>query len=230
MSADLTAHDYYHAMVRTHVEQPLNVHQMLVDLLKKTVGPDAEVVATLSQQGTWMHFMPPLYIFLITCVEVFLEKLFIESYRRPDGRPYRDIEEWRGDIKESFRGLHEWDDMQPIHKKFSFQRLDDVDVLYAGALDVRLSEYPKWNLVKLAFEKRHLFTHRGGLVDTKFLAAHNTFHAKEGDVSQLKSNAAIGKQAYLLPMWLRDSIDEMGQFVDYVVMRLGERAKSKSPA
>jgi hypothetical protein len=64
------------------------------------------------------------------------------------------------------------------------------------------------------FDKRHLFTHRGGLVDRKFLREYNKFHA--ADPSKLLSDDAIGKAAFLERQWVRDSVREAKKFVGFV--------------
>ena len=212
---DYDAGTFFERMLNLHVEQALNVQDLTIEKFSALPGSE-NAAAVLRAPEVWRPFMPPLYNFIFTCIEVFLERYFIESYRRPDGRGYCSTEEWITDLP-NFKASIAWptkDAEKCITRQFSFQRLPAVDVLYAAALKGPLSAYPKFDLVKLMFDKRHLFTHRGGVIDSKFLEKYNAFHAQ--DPQEMLSSAAVGKSAFLERSWVRDTLSEARAFASFV--------------
>lgn len=212
----MNARERFDVMVRFHVEQPLNVHHRILGLISRLPGDQTRTLEKLKRPEVWRAFMPPLYNFLMTCLEVFLEQNFLENYRCPDGRTYCSKDEWLADIH-AFRDAHDWPRGFPLNLKtprMSFQNLRTTSELYAVALGKPLSTNPRWRLMKLMFAKRHLFTHRGGLVDRKFVDEYNEFH--QGDGVPLLDESAVGQMAFLERDWVRDSVREVRAFVDAI--------------
>jgi len=211
----MDAKQNFEQMIKIHVEQPLNVYDMLIPFAK-SVAPSSKGIKKLEKEESWRFFMPPLYNYIITCIEVFLEKYFFEQYFKPDRSQYSDFEEWNADFS-NFKALYTWPSKsseKQIRKPFSFQRLQAVEVLYSVVLNKNLEKYNRYKVIKIMFSKRHLSTHKGGFVDQKFLNEFNAFH--NNDSSQQLSTKDIGKIAYLKKEWIRDSIKESKYFVDYI--------------
>jgi len=211
----MTAKQFFLNIVKSHVEQPLNVQDLFVKIIGKTI-PNAPQLETLRNQDSWLQFMPPLHNFLITCIEVFLEQYFLEQYRKPNGEKYEDRIEWESDINE-FKSRYTWQNRNiknSINSSFSFQRLTAVDLLYSLTLNKSISRYSKYDLIKLLFSKRHLFTHRGGLIDQKFIDEYNSYHIENEDL-QIADNQ-IGKIATINRNVLIASIWESKQFISYI--------------
>jgi hypothetical protein len=206
---------FFERMLHLHVEQPLNVQDLTIAKFSTMPGSE-KAAAVLATPEVWRPFMPPLYNFIFTCIEVFLERHFIESYRGSAGRVYASTEEWTADFS-NFKASITWPNKEAkkcITRPFSFQRLPAVDVLYAVALKGPLSAYPKFELVKLMFGKRHLFTHRGGIIDNKFLQKYNDFHAQAPQ--EMLPPSSVGKSAFLERSWVRDTLSEARAFVSFV--------------
>jgi len=211
----MDARQNFNQMIKIHVEQPLNIYDMLIPIAKR-VTPFSQGVKTLEKEESWRPFMPPLYNYIITCIEVFLEKFFFERYFKPDGSQYSDIDEWNADFT-VFKALFAWPNKlaeRQIKKPFSFQRLQAVAVLYSVVLKKNIEKYRNYGVIKIMFAKRHLFTHKGGFVDQKFLFEFNSFH--KNDPSQQLLSTDIGKVAYLKKEWVRDSVKEAKNFVNYI--------------
>ena len=211
----MDAKQNFEKMIKIHVKQPLNVYDMLIPFAK-SVSPSSQGIKILEKEESWRPFMPPLYNYIITCIEVFLERYFLEQYFKPDGSQYSNVEEWNADFSD-FKSLFTWPNKsaeKQIRKPFSFQRLQAVEVLYSVVLKKILEKYTRYEVIKIMFAKRHLFTHKGGFVDQKFLNEFNAFH--KNDISQQLSTKDIGKVAYLKKEWVRDSVKEAITFVDYI--------------
>lgn len=211
----MNAKEHFEIMIKKHVEQPLNVYDMLIKFAK-LVAPNSQGIKKLEKEEYWRPFMPPLYNYIITCIEVSLEKYFFEQYFKPDGSQYSNYEEWNADFS-NFKALFTWPNKSAenqIRKPFSFQRLPAVEVLFSVVLNKIFGDYAKYDVIKIMFSKRHLFVHRGGFVDQKFLNEYNAFH--KSDPSQRLSTKDIGKIAYLKKEWVRDSIEEAKAFVDFI--------------
>ncbi len=90
-----------------------------------------------------------------------------------------------------------------------FQRLDDTAALFAqhASLDlVALSGAELWNRLKRAFAQRHVLTHRGGIVDARF-------------VEQVpNSGLAVGQRLVIRRQDAAGALDDL----DTLVRRLSE--------
>lgn len=213
----MDARECFDLMIRKHVEQPLNVQYQLLSLLPQLPGDNSKAIATLSKPEVWRDFMPPLYNYLMTNLEVFLENYFLETYRCANGRQYITKDEWFDEL-DSFKQRHAWptkEDRTRIRPGLSFQNLPIVDLLYFVTFGFRLSAYPQWQLIRLMFSKRHLFTHRAGFIDRRYVEAHNFYHLT--DAENRISKHAVGKKAFLEREWLWDSIKEVRAFVKFIV-------------
>jgi hypothetical protein len=197
------------------VEQPLNVYEMIIKITKK-VAPNLPAIKKLEQEESWRPFYPPIFNYIISCIEVFLEKNFLERYIKQDGTKYLTIEDWQSDLS-NFKANLRWPSKKveaTITKTFSFQRLSLVEVLYSIALGKLFNNYVRYGIIKIMFAKRHLFTHRGGFIDKKFLHDYNTL--QNNNPSMQLSQNDIGKIAYIKKEEVRDSIIEAKAFIDFI--------------
>jgi len=211
----MNAKEYFELMIKAHVEQPLNVYEMIIKITK-TAAPNSQGIKKLEQEESWRPFYPPIFNYIISCIEVFLEKHFLEKYIKPDGTKYLTIEDWQSDLP-NFMANFEWPSKktkEKITKTFSFQRLPSVEVLYSVALGKFFDNYVNYGIIKIMFAKRHLFTHRGGFIDKKFLHDYNAF--QNINPSMQLSRNDIGKIAYLKKEEVRDSIIEAKAFIDFI--------------
>lgn len=209
------AKNYFNEIIRRHIQSAINIQHTTVDICRSVAG-NANAVEKLEDERYWRDFMPPLYNYLITAIEVFLEHYFIEVYRKSSGGSYTGKDEWLANM-ENFKANVTWASeasKKKIQKGFSFQRLDDVDVLYESALGKKLSNYFKYDLIKLMFAKRHLFTHRAGVIDEKFVTIYNQYHGSTS--SERLDSSNVGKKAFIERRWLVDSIQEANEFVEHI--------------
>lgn len=210
----MSAKQLFLNMVKSHVEQPLNVQDLTVKIIDK-IAPNSHQIEILKNQDSWRQFMPPLYNLIITCIEVFLEQYFLEQYRKPNGEKYESRYDWINDINE-FKARYTWPNRKiknNISHTFSFQKLTVVDVLYSLSLNKSISRYSKYDLIKFLFARRHLFTHRGGLIDQKFIDEYNSYHSDNENSKildgQFDNIATINRNVLIA------SIEEAKQFINY---------------
>src|SRR5206468_1053304 len=103
-----------------------------------------------------------------------------------------------------------------IRSHFTFQNLANVNRLYAGALNAPLDGYGQYALIRLLVARRHVFTHRGGFVDQKYLEQHNTYLATQGSAASMLSQDAIGKLLVVDRPGIRSLAEQFQLFVAYV--------------
>ena len=165
--------------------------------------------------------MPPIYNYLMTAIEVYLENHFIENFRKVDGTKYSDSEEWLNDF-DNFKSQVSWiskDNKNAVRKGFSFQRLESVNILFKNTLGFELASYPRYKTVLIMFQKRHLFTHKAGIIDKKFIDKYNTLKSNNSP-DKLLDYKQLGHQAYIEVPWVYDSIKEAKLFVYWTEMQV----------
>lgn len=199
-------------MLRHNVIQPLNVYEQMVGMLETAHGSSNSGIQKLKREHTWRHFGPPLFNYALTALEVFLENFFLENYHKPDGGYYVSKTDFGNDMK----GFCKRCGIKKMSRNVSFQRLDDVSTIYKAAFNIKFRDYDKYDLIELQFTKRHLFTHRGGLLDEKFIEDYNRFHEKSGDTSKLINPKSVGDIAFIKRSWVRDSVIEIENFINHI--------------
>ena len=204
------AHDLFQKMMRHHVEQPLNVFEQITTLLcTPALLAVSSGARALTQEATWRHFTPPLQVFSVSIMETFIESYFFERYTKADGTHYANKDEWLSGLA-TFNVRHS----SSYNNRFSFQSLDRANEIYLLGFGKNLLAYPKINLVRLQFHKRHLFAHRSGLIDMKFIQEYNAFHSN--DPSMHIAASMVGKIASLERSWIRDGAKVLSEFADFI--------------
>lgn len=215
-----TAAEAFLARVQRHVAHPITLVQGLPVLLRIALPGEKDLVRAAEDSRFGRAFSPALSNYLMSCLETFLEDHFVEQYSRGDATKYSSSEQWQADSAAFGRqhaaalgftanAARQW------VRRFSFQRLSDVEELYRAALGIDIAAAPSHPSVAILWKKRHLFTHRAGIIDRRFLDAYNTFH--QGDTAKQLPPSAIGEQAYIELSWVVDALREVRAFVRYVV-------------
>lgn len=211
----MTAKELFDYIIKRFIEETLGAYTALVSLVE-TIVPGSEYAEKISSIEMWRPFLPPVYNYVMTAIEVYLEQLFFENYKKGDGTHYKDSNEWFQDF-DNFKSQVQWEstnDCNLIQKGFSFQRLDKVNILYKNTFGFRLDEYERYSIIKFMFQKRHLFTHKAGIIDKKYLELHNAHH--HNNPEQIMDESKIGMQAYLEMPWLYASIEEAKNFINWI--------------
>lgn len=212
---NLSAKEIFDSVLHHHVEATLGVYSTIINIGER-IAPGTEWERGLKSPDVWRPLMPPLHNFIVTAIEVYLENYFIKKYRKPDGTQYLDSEEWVNDIK-AFKANVVWaskDEENQINKNFSFQRLNAVNLLYQRTFHFEIDSYSDISTIKIIFLKRHLFTHKGGIVDKKFFDSYNQFH--QADPGKQLPISNIGMKATIEMDWVIDTIDDAKKFVDWI--------------
>ena len=202
-----------------YVAIPLTLIEGLPRLVHMAAPNEIEAIAVVSHPEFRRIFAPPLNNFLMSCLEIFLESYFVESYVKPDGTTYVSAEDWKRDhvrfaaqfataFGRSVKDTENW------VKKFSFQRLPDLEVLYRVVLSIDVTQFPKYDSIQILWKKRHLFTHRAGVFDQRFIDEFNVFH--EADPSQHLPASALGTDAFLETIWVVDALGAVKEFVSFI--------------
>ena len=115
----------------------------------------------------------------------------------------------------NFKAQYDWKGgHREINRGFSFQKIDKVDLLFDITLNKKISDYPAYWTVKIFLEKRHLFTHRSGLIDAKFIDAYNDL---EQDPEKILSQEIIGQKMTIDQSIMFDTVTLIKNFVKYIV-------------
>jgi hypothetical protein len=150
---------------------------------------------------------------LMSCLELFLEENFLEKYKKLDGSSYLTVEEWKSDAAAFARrfasglGGNENQATKWV-KSFSFQRAADLEKLYQVVLGVDVRSTPEYKTIRQLWLKRHLFTHRAGIFDQKFIDEWNAL----SDPANQVTPGNIGKLGFLELQWVVDALAQVKAF------------------
>lgn len=212
----MQARQAFEDRVQWHVEHPLRVARTLPVLLAKAAHHRPEAAAEAASPDYQRQLTPPLYVYLMALLEAFLEQFFLDTYSRKHGVIYEAREDWDRDCSRFAAAHPELKDYKGKERiRLSFQNMAQVEHLFRATLDIDLMGYTAIDTVKVMWAKRHLFIHKAGRLDRKFVDAYNEHH--RNDPSRCIPAEAVGsKRAYLEPEWVADSVREAKKFVSWL--------------
>lgn len=192
-----------------------NIFSKLQDQKSTTQFNVTNSIESLKDPTKWRPLMLPLSIMQISIVETFLEKLFIEIINDRYRTQFKTKDELcknPGTMKLLRLSVQNFNPSKL--KRMSFQRLGDVNGLYSTFFDFDISSFTDWIALQILFEKRHLFAHRSGMIDERFLRKYNSLQAKIGgtDIGPEK----IGDLAFVEISWVRSAEEVIINFTKYV--------------
>jgi hypothetical protein len=222
---EMSPKELYEWIMKYHVIDTMGAYSSLIKL-GKGLSEKFTKREGLTNPESWRPFMPPLFNYIVTCLEVYFENKFLKTYVTISGTRYENIDDWFENL-ENFRKEIAWiskEDEKLFRGKFSFQRLYSVQRLYLNTFNVDISSYSKYDTIQIMFQKRHMFTHKGGIIDRKFWSIYNTAHTYSPQ--HKLPEEAIGKLSFLEYDWVVDSIEESNQFVEWIDQKMDERNKN----
>jgi hypothetical protein len=212
-ASNLDAHERFLRSAMVHVAHPITYILSAPVLLRKAMPGHPDLLLCVSSEEFGRMFAPSLSNFLMSCLELFLEENFLEKYRKPDGTSYSTADEWRLDAAgfasrfAAGLGMTEKQATKWVGA-FSFQRARDLEALYQVVLGIDVRSRPEYPTIRLLWLKRHLFTHRAGLFDQKFVDEWNALSEPVNRVTA----ANIGQFAHLDLQWVVDALGEVLKF------------------
>jgi hypothetical protein len=214
----VSAKEAFLRRVMRHVAIPLTLIEGLPRLVHMAMPNEIGAIAVVSIPEFRRIFAPPLNNYLMSCLEIFLESYFVETYVKPDGSKYASAEDWKRD-RARFASQFAMALERPVKdtetwvNRFSFQRPLDLEALYRVVLSIDVTQAPGYDELQILWKKRHLFTHRAGVLDQKFIDAFNT---PQADPSQSIPGDALGTDAFLETTWVVDSLRVVKDFVAFI--------------
>ncbi|MEZ4293363.1 MAG: hypothetical protein R3B70_00180 [Polyangiaceae bacterium] len=209
----LDAHERFLRSVMFHVAHPITYVLSAPALLAQAMPGHPDLLLCVSSDEFGRMFAPPFSNFLMSCFELFLEENFLEKYQKPDGTTYSTADDWRADAV-AFGSRHasklELNDNKAAKwvANFKFQRAPDFETLYRIALGIDVVALPEYTTVRLLWLKRHLFTHKAGIIDRKFMSDWNSLCEPANRLAP----SSIGQLAHLELQWVVDALAELLKF------------------
>jgi hypothetical protein len=213
----LDAHERFVRSVMCHVVHPITYIMAAPVLMHKAMPGHPDLLLCVRSDEFGRMFAPSFSNFLMSCLELFLEEFFLEKYAKSDGSKYSTVEDWKADAS-AFAGRHAislgMTTKQATRwvENFSFQRARDLETLYQEALSIDVRSKSDYKTIRLLWLKRHLFTHRAGIFDQKFIDEWNALSEPPNHVSV----GNVGKLAFLELQWVVDAVGHVLKFTKAV--------------
>lgn len=183
-------------------------------ILKKHFNVDQnDLSGLLISKDFWNPLMVPLQISTISLLEVYFEEVFLESIVNKNYTEARDLFKISSELELVYSKFPNIDKSQ-VNKRFSFQRLDQVDYLFFHAFQFKINSFKYFDVLKFNCKIRHQFAHDCAKVTTEFIEIHNDFF-KDIPAKHL-GVGALGKDLFREPHTLESLLSLLDDFIDFV--------------